>query len=68
MSSIMQMMNSDAIFPDYEEQTFSNLISRIPGIKHISIIIVCGGVEGIMKIIYPDTVPVLKGGYVPLQE
>ena len=54
----------DAIFPDYEEQTFSNLISRIPGIKHISIIIVCGGVEKIMKIIYPDTVPVLKGGYV----
>lgn len=58
----------DGILPQFEEQTFSNLVSSISGIKHIIIAIVCRSVEGFKKIIFPDYIYKLKGGYVTLSE
>lgn len=58
----------DAVFPDYEEQTFSNIIASISPIKHIVIVIMCGSVEGLMKIMFPNEIPTLTGGYVTYSE
>lgn len=58
----------DYIFPDYEEQTFSNLISGLAHIRHIVILILSKTVEGLMRIVFPDTIPVLTCGHVSYAE
>lgn len=54
----------DYMFPKYEEQTFSNLISGLTHIRHIVILIMSGTVEGLMRIMFPDTMPSLNRGHV----
>ena len=58
----------DYMFPNYENQTFSKLISELTHIRHIVILIVSGTVEGLMRVMFPDTIPSLKYGRVSYAE
>lgn len=58
----------NAIFPNYEEQTFLNIISGIDDIKHIAVMLVCKDLKEITEIVYPDVITKLNGGYVSFAE
>lgn len=58
----------NAIFPNYEEQTFLNIISGIDDIKHIAVMMVCKDLKEITEIVYPDIITKLNGGYASFAE
>lgn len=58
----------NAVFPNYEEQTFLNIISGIDDIKHIAVMLVCKDLKEIAEIVYPDVITKLNGGYVSFAE
>ncbi len=60
--------DSVGIFPRYEEQTFLSLISRVNAVKHISIIIAAGTMEGLKGLVSTKNMPHKDKGIVPFSE
>lgn len=57
--------NNDGIFPDYEEQTFINLISGLRTVRHKKILIVSDTLEGLTGTVFTNEQKELRSGLLP---